>query len=114
MFDRPFAPARRRTASILLRLVVALGCGTAPASAQIDVQPLTRDEAPEGVSGSLTGNLAAQAGNSDFVQLGVNARVFKVRGDVTSMIVGNGGLGFVGRSRFSSSGLFHYRRYVRR
>jgi hypothetical protein len=84
-----------------------------PAAAQVDVQPLSREAPPEGISGSLNGNLSAQAGNTDFVQLGISGRVYRVDGAVTTMIVGNGGLGFLGRNRFSSSGLFHYRKTYR-
>ncbi len=103
-----------------LRTLVHLACALAAlaglpgaAAGQVDVQPLSREELPEGYSGSLTTNLTAQTGNTDFVQLGVNARVYNVVGRRTTMIVGNGGLGFLGRSRFSSSGLFHYRRTYR-
>jgi len=85
----------------------------AVAHAQVDVQPLTRQLPTEGTSGSLTANLAAQTGNTDFVQLGLSGRIYQVDGPVTTMIVGNGGLGFLGRSRFASSGLFHYRRTYR-
>ncbi len=83
------------------------------AGAQVDVQPLSRGEPPEGVSGTLTANLTAQTGNTDFAQVGISGRVFKVDGRVTTMMVGNGGLGFLGRSRFASSGLFHYRKTYR-
>jgi len=94
-------------------LLVIASFAATPAFAQVDVQPLSREDPPEGWSGSLTGDLSAQTGNTDFVQLGVRGRVYEVRGQVTTMIVGNGGLGFLGRSRFSSSGLFHYRKTYR-
>lgn len=93
-------------------LVFALA-GPTTAAAQVDVQPLSREAPPEGISGSLNANLSAQTGNTDFAQLGISGRVYRVEGPVTTMIVGNGGLGFVGRSRFSSSGLFHYRKTYR-
>jgi len=83
------------------------------AHGQVDVQPLTRQLPTEGTSGSLTANLAAQAGNTDLVQIGLGGRVYRVDGPLTTMIVGNGGVGFLGRSRFASSGLLHYRRTYR-
>lgn len=106
-----FAPpvARPVSACVLLFALAA----SAPVAAQVDVQPLSREAPPEGISGSLNGNLTAQTGNTDFAQLGISGRVYRVDGAVTTMIVGNGGLGFVGRNRFSSSGLFHYRKTYR-
>jgi hypothetical protein len=103
-----FRTARRvRRAAAVAAFALA---AAVPVAGQVDVQPLSREEPPEGLSGSLTANLTAQTGNTDFVQLGLSGRVFRVRGPVTTMMVGNGGLGFLGRSRFASSGLFHYRR----
>ncbi|MDZ7780082.1 MAG: DUF481 domain-containing protein [Gemmatimonadota bacterium] len=95
------------TAVLLLGTVAGV---RAPALAQVDVQPLSREEPPEGRSGSLSADLTAQTGNTDFAQLGVSARIYEVEGAVTTLMVGNGGLGFLGRRRFSSSGLFHYRK----
>lgn len=81
-----------------------------PVHGQVDVQPLSREAPPEGLSGSLTANLTAQTGNTDFAQVGLRGRVYRVEGNVTTLMVGNGGLGFLGRNRFASSGLFHYRK----
>src|SRR5690554_3648660 len=103
----------RRASFVLLWSAACFTAGARPARAQVDVQPLTREELPEGTSGSLTANLSAQTRNTDFVQLGLGGRVYRVRGRATTMMVGNGGLGFLGGSRFSSSGLFHYRRTYR-
>ncbi len=105
----------RLPAAFVLCLVTGLAGLGVPvrAAAQVDVQPLSREEPPEGVSGTLTANLTAQTGNTDFAQVGLSGRVFKVDGRVTTMMVGNGGLGFLGRSRFASSGLFHYRKTYR-
>ena len=105
--------ARARFPSAAFAALLALGFAASPLLGQVDVQPLSREEPPEGLSGSLTANLAGQTGNTDFLQLGLSGRIYDVRGAVTTMMVGNGGLGFVGRSRFSSSGLFHYRRTYR-
>lgn len=104
---------RPRTCSRAAVVVLLLGTvagARAPVVAQVDVQPLSREEPPEGRSGSLSADLTAQTGNTDFAQLGVNARIYEVEGRVTTLMVGNGGLGFLGRRRFSSSGLFHYRK----
>ena len=111
----PERSSRFASVTRLLVVYVTLSAlvGTQPATAQVDVQPLSREAPPEGISGSLNANLSAQTGNTDFVQLGISGRVYRVDGAVTTMIVGNGGLGFVGRSRFSSSGLFHYRKTYR-
>lgn len=98
---------------LIVAAVVGAPFSATPALAQVDVQPLSREAPPEGLSGSLTGDLTAQTGNTDFAQFGVRGRVYNVRGEVTTMIVGNGGIGFLGRNRFSSSGLFHYRQTYR-
>ena len=82
-------------------------------SAQVNVEALRRDDPPLGYSGSFGGDLTVRTGNVDLVQLGVNGRLHRVRESVTSLIVGNGGLGLLGGSRFSSSGLFHYRQTYR-
>ena len=47
------------------------------------------------------------------MQLGIRGRLYIVKGQVTTLMVGNGGLGFLGRNRFSSSGLFHHRQTYR-
>src|SRR6056297_2813993 len=98
---------------LLLSALIGTFFTFAPAAAQVDVQPLSREEPPEGWSGSLTGDLSAQTGNTEFAQIGVRGRVYRVRGEVTTLMVGNGGLGFLGRTRFSSSGLLHYRQTFR-
>ena len=113
----PMDPLRfaSRGARPLMLLVALVGmiCAGTPAAAQVDVQPLSREEPPEGWSGTVTGDLSAQTGNTEFVQLGVRGRLYNVRGQVTNLWVGNGGLGFLDRSRFASSGLFHYRQTFR-
>jgi len=81
-----------------------------PAGAQVDVQPLTQDLPGEGWSGTVTADFTVQTGNTDLVQLGLAGRTFQVKGNVTTLIVGNGGLGFLSGDRFASSGLVHYRR----
>lgn len=112
MSERTFSA---QSVAALVAVCTALSgmMGPPPAAAQVDVQPLSREAPPEGISGSLNGNLSAQAGNTDFVQIGFSGRVYRVDGAVTTMMVGNGGLGFLGRNRFSSSGLFHYRKTYR-
>lgn len=97
-----------------LFLIVALAVTTlatvAPASAQVNVEALTREEAPLGRSGSLGGDLTVRTGNVDFVAVNLRARLYTVTESETRLIVGNGGIGFLDRSRFASSGLLHYRR----
>ena len=51
-----------------------------------------------------------QTGNVDFIALNFRGRVYNVTPTQTRLIVGNGGLGFLSRSRFASNGLLHYRR----
>jgi hypothetical protein len=109
-------PRLRRPPAAFFAAVVAVSAGLGSpvdGGAQVDVQPLSQEEPPEGVSGTLSADLTAQAGNTDFVQLGLRGRIFKVDGQITTMMVGNGGLGFLGGSRFASSGLFHYRKTYR-
>lgn len=99
------ATGHLRTLCVVAALVpVASGL-----DAQVNIERLRIDAPPPGVSGSLTGNLTVQTGNTDFVQVGLDGRIYNVTEAVTTLMVGNGGIGFVDRSRFASSGLFHYR-----
>ena len=91
---------------LFIVLATALPSGM---SAQVNVEALRRDDPPLGYSGTFGGDLAIRTGNVDFVQFGLNARLYRVTETVTRLIVGNGGLGLLGGSRFASSGLFHYR-----
>ncbi len=97
---------RDLTTSVALLLIVFAG----PASAQVNIEALRRDDPPLGRSGSLGGDFTFRTGNVDFVQLDFNGRQYVVAENVTTLIVGNAGIGFLGRSRFASSGLIHYRR----
>jgi hypothetical protein len=81
----------------------------APILAQVDIESLRRDDAPTGVSGSLGGDLTLTTGNVDFVQVAANGRLNWVRGQATTLAIGEGDLGFLSGDRFSSSGLFHLR-----
>lgn len=108
MTIRALSPGPGRVA---LALLVSL-CLLLPPSlaAQVNVEPLRGEDPPQGVSGSLSSDLIIQTGNTDFVRIGVEGRLYIVEDSTTTLLVGNGGLGFLGTSRFSSSGLFHYRR----
>lgn len=101
-------PVARRLAAGLI--VLGFFVLSKAAVAQVNVEPLRGEDPPEGVSGSLSGDLTVQTGNTDFVRVGLEARLNEVRGSTTTLVVGNGGIGFLGTSRFASSGLFHYRR----
>lgn len=79
-------------------------------SAQVNIEALRRDDPPIGRSGSLGGDLTLRAGNVDFVQLGLGGRQDIVEDGVTTLMVGEGGIGLLRSNRFASSGLFHFRR----
>lgn len=97
-----------------LRLLIALAASSPlPMSAQVNVEALRSDDPPLGYSGTFGGDLTLRTGNVDLVQFGLNARLYNVTESVTRLIVGNGGLGFLGGSRFASSGLLHYRQTYR-
>ncbi len=81
----------------------------APLTAQVNIEDLRPDDPPPGLSGSLRGDVNIQTGNVSFVRLGLEARVNRVEDSVHTLIVGDGGLGLIGSSRFASSGLAHYR-----
>lgn len=85
------------------------GAVPSAATAQVNIEAARREDPPPGLSGSVGGNLAVQTGNVDLVQIGLSGRVYRVTGPVTSMLVGNGGIGLLGGSRFSSAGLIHLR-----
>lgn len=76
---------------------------------QINVEALRRDDPPLGYSGTLGGDLTVRTGNVSFVQLGLEARLYQVTERVTTLMVADGGLGFLRSSRFASSGLGHFR-----
>lgn len=103
----PRSRTRLRTAFALLLF------GLVPplqAAAQINIESLRTDDPPPGISGTLGGDLDVKTGNTDFVQLGLSSRINWVRGRTTTLLIGDGGLGFQGGNRFSSSGLLHLRR----
>ena len=77
---------------------------------QINVEALRSDDPPIGHSGSFGGDFSIRTGNVDFVALDFRARLYTVSDTETRLLVGNGGVGFIDRSRFASSGLLHYRR----
>lgn len=102
--------AARRRGTLLAALLLVIA---APLGAQIDIETLRREEPPAGTSGSLGGDLTVRTGNVDFVAIGLSARMSVVGDRVTTLVVGDGGIGFLDRDRFASSGLLHYRRTYR-
>ena len=81
----------------------------APAGAQVNVEALRPGALRVGRSGTLGGDLSARVGNVDFVSVDLNARMYHVMEGQVRLLFASGGLGFLERSRFSSSGLFHFR-----
>ena len=103
----PFTALRGNGLRLLIALTAALPL---PLSAQVNVEALRQENPPLGYSGTFGGDLTIGTGNVDLVQVGLNARLYRVKESVTRLIVGNAGLGLQGGSRFASSGLFHYLR----
>ena len=101
---------RRGSAQGLAAFVAALVIAPAALAGQVNIEALTRDDPPFGRSGSVGGNMTIRTGNVDLVQIGLNARYYVVEERMRTLMIANGGIGFLGRSRFASSGLFHYRR----
>ena len=95
--------------ALLLLAILPLALATAAAGAQVNVEALRRDDPPLGRSGSIGGDLTVRTGNVDFVQIGLDARLYDVTASATRLVAVDGGLGFLRRDRFASSGLFHYR-----
>jgi hypothetical protein len=58
----------------------------------------------------LGGDVSLTTGNVDFVQVGLNGRLSWVRGSTMTLLIGEGGLGFLSGDRFASAGLLHLRR----
>ena len=106
--------ARRSGLRLLITLAATLPI-TLPnsVSAQVNVEALRQDDPPLGRSGTFGGDLTVRTGNVQLVQLNLNARLYKVTESVTTLIVGSGGLGLQGGTRFASSGLLHYRETYR-
>ena len=93
-----------------LRLLIVLAASLPlPVSAQVNVEALRQEDPPLGYSGTFGGDLTLRTGNVELVQVDLNARLYMVTESVTTLMVGNGGLGLQGGSRFASSGLLHYR-----
>jgi hypothetical protein len=100
-----------RTSLLSAGLSTALLCAAhLPVLAQVNVEALRRDDSPPGRSGSVGGDLAVRTGNVEFVAVDLRARLYDVRETETRLLIANGGIGFLDRSRFASSGLLHYRR----
>ena len=97
----------RDLASSIATLLIVFA---SPAHAQVNIEALRSDDPPLGRSGSFGGDFTLRTGNVDFVQFGFNGRHYVVSENLTTLIVGNGGIGLLARSRFASSGLLHYRR----
>lgn len=108
---------RRRTSRRALHAVAVTAAAwllaTPPLLAQVNIEALRRDDPPLGRSGSFDGSLTVRTGNVDFVQLGLGGRHYVVDERSTTLLVGEGGIGFLSRDRFASSGLFHLRRTYR-
>jgi len=99
-------PLRRKGLQVLIALAATVPL---PMSAQVNVEALRQDDPPIGYSGTVGGDLTFRTGNVDLVQVGLNARLYRVTESATRLIVGNGGFGLLSGSRFASSGLLHYR-----
>jgi hypothetical protein len=76
---------------------------------QVDIESLRPEGAPEGVSGTLGGDLTVKTGNTDLVETDLSSRLDWVQGDASTLFVAQGGLGLLGDENFSSSGLAHLR-----
>lgn len=86
---------------------------SSPLAAQVNIESLRRGDPPPGLSGTVGGNLSVNTGNVSFVQLGLNGRLTQVSGRLTTLLIGDGGLGFLDGDRFASAGLLHYRQTYR-
>ena len=71
-------------------LIIAAEVLPFPVSAQVNVEALRSDNPPLGYSGTFGGDLSLRTGNVDLVQLGLNARLYRVTESITRLIVGNG------------------------
>ena len=101
-----------RTEELILGFFFFASLAIAPQSlnAQVNIEVLRTDTLSMGRSGSVGGDMTFQTGNVDFIAVNFRGRVYNVTPTQTRLIVGNGGLGFLSRSRFASNGLLHYRR----
>ncbi len=90
--------------------LLLLGLATPSLSAQVDIEALRLSDPPLGRSGTLGGDVSIRTGNVDFIAVDLSARMYDVTPSETRLLIGDGGVGFIDRSRFASSGLLHYRR----
>lgn len=109
MHFNDIVPGPRSGLVTTLLLAVALTVPTA-ARAQVNIESLRRQDAPQGLSGSLGGDVDITTGNTELVALSANGRLNWTGGAATTLLIGEGGLGFFSGDRFASSGLLHLRR----
>lgn len=98
--------SRGRLATGLLAFSLLL---PVPARAQVDIESLRTQDAPEGVSGALGGDIDLETGSLDYLRVSMNARLDWVTPRTGTLVIGDGGLGFLEGDRFDSSGLLHLR-----
>jgi hypothetical protein len=106
----PYSICRIKSLFLGFLLVTSLAIAPRSLNAQVNIEVLRTDSLSLGRSGSVGGDMTFQTGNVDFIALNFRGRVYTVTPTQTRLIVGNGGLGFLARSRFASNGLLHYRR----
>lgn len=102
--------SRARLAGWLTAVALVTLPAHSPLAAQVNIESFRREDPPQGLSGSLSGDVNITTGNVDLVQMNLGARLTHTRELVQTLMVGQGGLGFLGRNRYASSGLLHFRR----
>lgn len=98
-----------RPARLLGLVLLSVSLLPGVAAGQVEIEALSREDPPLGRSGTMGGDVAARTGNVDFIAFDLRARLYRVSETRTRLIQGNGGIGFLDRDRFASSGLLHYR-----
>jgi hypothetical protein len=89
--------------------VTSIALGTAPLSAQVNIERLRRTDLPAGFAGQAGLDFTLRAGNVDLLLLVPSARIDHRAERWIAFVLGQGDFGWRGGERFSSQALGHIR-----
>ena len=93
--------------------IIAILLSVSPASSQVNIEKLRRDEDQRGLSGTAEIDLSGRSGNVNVWQVTIGGRVDFVGPAVTTLFVTRADFGWEDGERFSNEALLHLRRVHR-
>ena len=94
-------------------LATVLCGGAAPATAQVNIEQLRRDDADRGVSGSMGLDFAFRTGNVEIVKFDITGRLDYAVNDFRTFVTAGVDFGWEGGNTFSSEAIVHVRQVFR-